>query len=249
MSRSSNGDATLLRDLLRQAGLEDFAPAGPVLPVVRTTSAGVPDPRPSRWASWGIPGKAIRLLERAGQGGGGQGGSGGDDWQETEAMQAVRALLDECHLGRVWGLLVGGLGAGKSTAAGWWLVNVRTRAGGPKMFVRSQDVAALPLGTVWAEERLRQLSDASALVLDDVGRKDAVTDPRTGEEVRRYLHPTVQRVLDARYDNRQPTLFTSNLHPTRDWLPYLDDERLQDRWREIGAARASREQSLRGREP
>jgi hypothetical protein len=235
-SRSS--DATLLRDLLRDAGLEDFAPDGPVAPVARTErSQESRDPRPSRWASWGIPGKAIRLLERPG------------DLEDTEAMRAAKQLLLSAERGKTWGLLVGGKGSGKSTAAGWWLVNVRSRGGGPRMFIRSQDIAALPPGTVYAEERLQKIFEAGALVLDDIGRKDGVVvaSNETGQD-RQVLHVNVQRVLDAFYDSRRPLFCTSNLHPTRDFLPYLEDERSRDRWTEIGEARASREQSMRGRD-
>jgi hypothetical protein len=236
-SRSS--DATMLRDLLRNVGLEDFAPDGPVTPVAHAErSPESRDLRPSRWASWGIPGKAIRLLECPAE------------LEDTEAMRAAKQLLLSAERGKTWGLLVGGKGSGKSTAAGWWLVNVRSRGGGPRMFIRSQDIAALPPGTVYAEERLQKIFEAGALVLDDIGRKDGVvvTDPVTGHEIQRHLHVNVQRVLDAFYDSRRPLFCTSNLHPTRDFLPYLEDERSRDRWTEIGEARASREQSMRGRD-
>jgi len=238
MSRAN--DATLLRDLLRQVGLDDFAPDGPVLPV-REQRQAPPDPRPSRWAAWGVPGEAIRRLQHH------------DGLDEIASLQGARELLAGCGGAppgksvsqRIWCLLAGGLGSGKSTAAGWWLTQVRSRGSAPRVFIASEDVAALPKDTVWAEERFQRLFDASALVLDDVGRNDAVS----GEGGRSYLHPSVQRVLNRRYDRRLPTFCTGNLHPVQDWPTYLGDERLVDRWREIGAYRGTTDASLRRGRP
>jgi hypothetical protein len=235
-----------LRDLLRQVGLEEFAPDGAagdrVIPVARRCEPirpqGDREAQPSRWRAWGIPGEAIRLLSS---------GAGGPKWRETAAMAGVREIVALRGSGRTWGLLAGGLGSGKSVAAGWWLVNVPSSGGAGRIFIAAEDVAALPAGTVWAEERFEKLATASALVLDDVGRGDAVgvRDPDTGEE-RKRMHQLVQRLLSRRYDNRFPTLCTGNLHPRNDWPAYLGDERLRDRWREVGVARGTTDASLRG---
>jgi hypothetical protein len=219
---------------MAELGIEDFAPAelgGEIVPVTRRTSTIAPggdhETRPSRWAAWGVPGEAIRLIEHP------------DELRDTLAMVGARELLVEGRCGRVWGLLAGGLGAGKSVAAGWWLTHVRSGGGLGRMYVASQTVAALPLGTVWAEERIERLVGAAALVLDDVGVRD-------GAEGK--LHPTLLRVLTERYDKRRPTLCTGNLLPETDWPAYLADERLLDRWREIGAWRdTGATRSMRGR--
>jgi hypothetical protein len=181
--------------------------------------------RVSQLRAWGVPGDVIAKLQDPAM------------VRETQAMQGARSILREHAAGRVWGLLVGGLGAGKSFAAGWWLTMVRTSAGSaPRRFVTAAEIHSLPHGTVFAAERLEALCHAQALVIDDVGALDG-----DGET----MSPAVQRILFKRYQDRLPTFLTANMDPRTDWPRYLHDPRLLDRWTEIGVARMTRDETLR----
>lgn len=220
-----------LRDLLAQVGLGDFdvgrlgdlevpAPSG-TRPAAPAEHAEI---RPHRLAAMGIPQETVRLLEHP------------ERMCDTEAMRAVRELLEEPA--RCWGVLAGGMGTGKSVAAGWWLSRVRCSRGEGALYVASEDVASIPLGTVHAEERLVRLMGARALVLDDVGVRDSGPDGK--------LHPTVQRVMSRRYEHRLDMLNTTNLGPPQ-WRAYLGEARLVDRWDEIGTYKVTADASLRRR--
>lgn len=218
-----------LRDLLARVGLEDFdvgnlavldVPAEPQEP--GQMSEEQRDVRPHRLAAMGIPQETIRLLLHP------------ERMRETAAMVAVRELLEETA--RCWGVIAGGMGTGKSVAAGWWLSQVRGSRGEGAIYVASEDVASIPLGTVHAEERLAKLMGARALVLDDVGVRDSGPDGK--------LHPTVQRVMSRRYEHRLDMLNTTNLGPPQ-WRAYLGEARLVDRWDEIGVYKVTADASLR----
>lgn len=231
--RSDRTNRTIrLRDLLAEQGLEDFAPdvlGDMEVPRDPGPCAGhddrARDLRVSQWAAWGVPRKTVELLQNE------------QRMIDTAAMKGARAIVAAMAEGKTWGLLAGGMGSGKSVAAGWWLTAIRSSGGSGRMFVASSDVASLPLGTVHTEQRIDSIAGCNALVLDDLGVRDG-----SGKT----LHPTVQRILTRRYDARLPTLCTTNLLP-EEWTAYLDDRRLVDRWVEIGIARVTRDQSLRGR--
>lgn len=223
--------AIRLSDLLARMGLDDFdvgnlavleVPAEPK--ELEPMSEERRDVRPHRLAAMGIPQETIRLLLHP------------ERMRETAAMRAVRDLLEETD--RCWGVLAGGMGTGKSVAAGWWLSQVRGSRGDGALYVASEDVASIPMGTVHAEERLARLMGARALVLDDVGVRDSGPDGK--------LHPTVQRVMSRRYEHRLDMLNTTNLGPPQ-WRAYLGEARLVDRWDEIGAYRITADASLRRR--
>lgn len=226
-----------LADLIRSMGLDDDC-----IPQVlggfdvpehfenRSAPAAVElEIRPAQWKSWNVPSKTIELLEHP------------ERMRNTDAMRAAREIEAQHASGKIWGLIAGGMGSGKSTAAGAWLVSVRASAGTGRAFVASADIAALPLGTVHSEQRIDKLAECSALVIDDVG----VRDGTRSDDGRIVLHPTVQRVLTRRYDARRRTLCTTNL-VREQWRAYLDDPRLIDRWVEVGVSRVVRETSLRG---
>lgn len=223
--------ATRLSDLLARVGLDDFdvgslavieVPPEPL--AARPMAEDSREFRPSRLAAMGIPQETIRLLEQP------------ERMRETAALRAVRELLAGTK--RCWCVLAGGVGTGKSVAAGWWLAQVRGSRGDGAVYVASEDVASIPLGTVHAEERLARLTGARALVLDDVGVRDSGPDGK--------LHPTLQRVLSRRYEHRLNTLCTTNLGPEQ-WRAYLGEPRLVDRWNEIGDYLVTADASLRRR--
>jgi DNA replication protein DnaC len=234
MSTNRKNRTISVRELCAELGLEDFAPDGPVGDMLVPSEPGPSDGGDesardllvTKWASSGVPKKTVELLQDERR------------MHETEAMMAARAIAEAHASGKTWGLLAGGMGSGKSVAAGWWLTAVRCSGGTGRVFVASSDVAALPLGTVHAEQRIELLAHCTALVLDDLGVRDGAG---------KALHPNLQRVLTTRYDNRRLTLCTSNMRPGTDWPAYLGDRRLVDRWNEIGVARVTRDQSLRGR--
>lgn len=178
--------------------------------------------RPHRLAAWGIPQEAIRLLGQPAK------------MRETEALFAARELAQVGA--KPWAVIAGHMGAGKSVAAGWWLSQVRTGRGDGRAYVAAEDVVVLPLGTVHAEERIARIMSAQAIVLDDVGVRDSGPDGR--------LHPTLQRVLSRRYEHRLRTLCTTNMTEAQ-WLAYLHEPRLIDRWREIGEFAITGDGSMR----
>lgn len=241
MSRRRHNSPKTLRQLMVDLGLGHCLEAVKrigeiqVPPYASSRDSGPSEPFGARpcpadkahtWAAWGVPEEAVRLLKRP------------RSLRETQALRGARELAQEHAHGRSWGLICGGVGCGKSVAAGWWLAvaDVRTNRGQGCYFLPSEDVASLPAGTVHATERFKAWVNASRLVLDDVGLNDAVNG---------QLHPLVQRLLRRRYESRLPTLCTVNLHPFNDWPRYIGDDRMRERWREIGAFRVSSQPSLR----
>jgi hypothetical protein len=223
--------AIRLSELLARVGLDDFEVGNlavlevPAEPRKDATQMGDErEMRPHRLAAMGIPQETIRLLEHS------------ELMRDTGAMEAVRELLQSTST--PWGVIAGAMGSGKSVAVGWWLTQVRTGRGEGRFYVASEDVARIPLGTVYGEERVAQLLAAQALVLDDVGVRDG------GQEGK--LHPTLQRILSRRYEHRLDMACTTNLTPD-DWESYLGDPRLVDRWREIGTYKVTADASLRRR--
>lgn len=228
-------DLTALEDLAVEHGLDrDSIPRKFARMMVPRAFRASPKPeheerqqRASQWSSWHVPDDAISKLQEP------------DRMRETEAMQGARFILRAQRDGKCWGLLAGGMGSGKSFAAGWWLTEVRSSRGtSPRRFIASSKIHALPRGTKYAEEQIEALCQANALVIDDVGVLDG-----DGQ----VMGETMRRILASRYDSRLPTMLTTNMRPRDQWLPYLGDPRLVDRWNEIGVSRGTREASMRGR--
>jgi DNA replication protein DnaC len=219
-----------LGELLVMQGLDDFDVGDlaefevPSEPRDSTPANPADDVRPHRLAAMGIPQETIRLLENP------------DRMRETSALAAARELASAAA--KPWSVIAGFMGAGKSVAAGWWLSQARSARGEGRVFVAAEDVAVMPLGTVYAEERIARLMSAQALVLDDVGVRDSGPDGK--------LHPTLQRVLSRRYEHRLRTMCTTNLTEEQ-WMSYLHEPRLIDRWREIGEFAPTGDGSMRGR--
>lgn len=160
----------------------------------------------------------------------------------TQGVRAAKRLQNA-----KWGLIVGAVGCGKSTAAVWWLT--RFKAG---LYRPALKLALLPVdggrAPQWALRELEELERAAALVIDDVGWRDGGPDG--------CLAAAVQEVLYLRHEQGRPTLCTSNLAPRQmlkraraqgmSWEHYLGDERLRDRWKHRGRCHAIQEDSLRG---
>ncbi len=106
-------------------------------------------------------------------------------------------------------LFIGGFGTGKTRLAAAVLNEVQERYGGT---VRSEVVPELlqrlrqtyDAGSRGTEDQVLQpLLRTSLLLLDDIG----------AERVTEWVQERLFLVIDHRYRNRQPTLFTTNLHP------------------------------------
>jgi hypothetical protein len=201
---------------------DEPVPISPSRPTPETREVEATLERVARWRGWGVPAEAVRLVCAG-------------EVLETESILAARELVDEVHRGKVWAAILGPVGCGKTVAAAMWLTEVRSSHHGGRVFIASEVIASLPLGTVWAEERLEALSKAPGLVMDDLGLNDGLDGK---------LHPSCQRVLRARYDARMPTLITSNGLPDQ-VRQYLGDMRMTDRWDDVGAYRAVKQRVRR----
>lgn len=184
----------------------------------------------------------------------------GVELQELSGIVGVRALR-LASLVALWG----STGAGKSVAAAYWLCRLQPHR--RARWVSSSRVARMPLDTVSGRDEFDRLVEASALVLDDVGRRDA------DRESRRLAGP-VQELLAERHARFRATFCTTNLSPQyaldaaisharakgdqamlaqlsrmTSWERYLDDEPLVDRWRKTGHDIHCPEKNLRVRLP
>lgn len=135
--------------------------------------------------------------------------------KDTEALRVAQSWHAS---GRNWLLLCGGVGSGKSVAAGWCVVQ-EVKAGRRAEQRKSQELARLSGFDEGAAE-LERLKHLDLLVLDDVGT----------EKVSDWARALLFEVLDARHEDRLRTIITSNLKPN-DLSAHLG-ERLADRIRE-----------------
>lgn len=164
--------------------------------------------------------------------------------------QAMVAMADP-------GLLIalsGGPGTGKTTAASAWLyrwatdetnwryrqefsehgefVGVRLFRGVAGMFISSAKLARWPH---YEEEKVKQLTSVTRLVIDDLGAEYL-------DEKGFYLS-LLDEVINERYAHRLPTLLTTNL--TADAFKGRYGERIADRIRECGRFVALGSKSMR----
>jgi DNA replication protein DnaC len=135
--------------------------------------------------------------------------------KDTEALKAARQWYQGQ---KAWLLLCGGVGAGKSVAAGWCVVEV-VKGGGTASQRKSQELARLS-GFESGAVELERLKHIDLLVVDDVG----------AENVSEWGRAVLFELLDARHEERLRTVLTSNLSPNA--LASHLGERLADRIRE-----------------
>jgi DNA replication protein DnaC len=149
--------------------------------------------------------------------------------KDTPALLATRQWLES---GKVWLLLAGDVGTGKSVAAAWALLEV-ARAGQTVAFRRAAEVARLSGFDAGAEE-LARLKRVGLLVLDDLG-----TECATG-----WGTSILHELLDTRHESKLRTIVTSNLKRA-DARARLGD-RLADRVQQDGRVVWLEGKSMRG---
>lgn len=157
--------------------------------------------------------------------------------QELHRTEAIDAVDEFQSKPDAWCLLLlGGIGCGKSTAAGKLLVKTeKGTAPFYNLWVRVSEVSRMSGFGVQTEERYAEMRSAPVIVFDDLGTE--------------VLTPTWQQalddVLDWRYQHSKRTIITSNLAAGDFKARY--GERLADRIREGGMVKTLGEGSLRGR--
>lgn len=140
--------------------------------------------------AWGIPRRVLSTLGHS------------SPWKPLQRTQAwvARDPASWCLV------LSADKGAGKSTAAGWWLWSaaqrdvVSTYPHWPRQCW--WDSGALVEIKNW-DERLGQICFEPRLVIDDLGVEDA--DPRGTFQAK------LERIVDSRYREYLPTIITTNL--------------------------------------
>lgn len=154
------------------------------------------------------------------------------DCSDTEALLAARQSVD---LGIL--VLSGPRGVGKTTAAAWWLVQKRVRT----EFLATTSVRFIDAGLMsrwprYDDAKMRELTRARALVIDDLGIE--YTDTK-GAFVSLF-----DEVVNNRYAAELPTLITTNLNAKSFKERY--GERVADRIREVGRFVELKGKSMRG---
>lgn len=123
--------------------------------------------------------------------------------QETQIVQRVRAWTDAPR--EAWCLVLSsGVGAGKSTAAAWWLWHrAKGRRVGP-LATQPRWITAAALSRVDGYDgSIAAIAGAAELVIDDAGAEYA---DRGGNSLAR-----LEEVINARYERFLPTIITTNL--------------------------------------
>lgn len=160
--------------------------------------------------------------------------------RDTAAVKALTAFQSNP---KAWGLLLlGGVGAGKSTAAAKALFDYATAQArqqaelwtGTHEWVRVADAARASGFGDDAEKRIRRWRKAGLLVIDDLG-VEMTTAP--------WLQ-ALDDVLDSRYEHCRRTVITSNLSADAFKLRY--GARAADRFRANGMVVVLDDKSMRG---
>jgi DNA replication protein DnaC len=163
-----------------------------------------------RLTRWGVPEKDTKAIL-------------GKMLDSGDAMRAVRNHRE--------GILVlaGPPGSGKTTAAGFWCAFCQSPTS--KLLSRRPVFPPLFLKAAWLARTNRydhgammRIERARMFVLDDLG-----TEYR---DEKGSFQATLDTVLDARYDNRLPTIITTNSNVAQFKIDY--GERIADRIREAG---------------
>jgi DNA replication protein DnaC len=156
------------------------------------------------------------------------------DLNDTEAYLAAQVALS----GRESLTVLSGLpGCGKTTAAAWWLVQKRERV----EFISPTEARFIDAGVLvrWPkfdEVRMRQITRARALVIDDLGTEYS-------DKHGAFLS-MLDEVVNSRYSAELPTLITTNLTAPEFKSRY--GARIADRIREAGSYVELSDKSLRG---
>jgi len=140
--------------------------------------------------------------------------------RETEAMRAIekpRILV-----------LSGNPGCGKTVAAANWLFLGRSG-----LFVKSSRLARWDR---YDDEAMNKLLRAPRLVVDDLGTEF--------QDAKGNFDAILDEIIDVRYDNKRPTVITTNLAAEAFKARY--GERIADRIREAGRFVSLAEKSMRG---
>lgn len=155
--------------------------------------------------------------------------------QDTEAMRYVNGFIEA---GKTFCVLSGGAGSGKTVAA----VHVMAhrilqdkREAQTALFVRAAECARMGLYDDGSKNLLEQMHAAGVLVVDDLGA-EFISD----NGVWRGL---LDELVDVRYGDRAPTIFTTNLDADQFRERY--GERVADRIRHAGAFKGCGKMSLR----
>lgn len=144
---------------------------------------------------------------------------------ESRAMKAARRFVAERH---TFLLLLGGVGAGKSCAACWTLLQARGGWSGTELdrnhgrFVRAAEAARISRFN--DDGQWRDLLRVPWLVIDDLG-VEAMSD---------YWSERINELIDTRYGNRLATALTSNLNAAQFKATNRYGERISSRIRDDG---------------
>jgi len=165
--------------------------------------------------------------------------------------QTPRETTALAHSRDVDGLLVlsGQAGCGKTVAASWWLWRFVMEVGnwrwtdfGPKFLFRAPLFATATRLTRWPRfdaGRMTQLHEASRLVVDDLGAEYM-------DEKGAFM-AFLDELVNERYANRRPTIFTTNLLAEDFRNRYGGEKgRIADRIRERGRFVSLATPSMRG---
>lgn len=162
-----------------------------------------------------------------------------DAWEaglrDTESVRAVDAFLGA---GKTFCVLSGGAGAGKTVAAVHGMAQrllLDKRESPPCIFIRASECARLGLYDAEDKAMTRQMHGAGLLVVDDLGAEFMAEGG-----VWRGLF---DELVDVRYGEGAPTIFTTNLSPDAFRARYGD--RVADRIRHTGAFKGCGDASLR----
>lgn len=125
--------------------------------------------------------------------------------RETASITAARKAIDD---GLVMVVLSGPVGIGKSTAAAWWLGEMAYDAWGwrgarPPVELLWVKAKALERWPKFDDAAMKRLEEAGRLVIDDFGQEYI--------DAKGALSSFIDGIIDSRYENRRPTLITTNL--------------------------------------
>lgn len=150
-----------------------------------------------------------------------------------KVTNAMRAVADFAAGPKTILVLSGSPGSGKSFAASRFLCD--TAAGNTWTTAKFLDVSTLARVSRYDEKAMKEIEEASALVIDDLGME---FDDKSGA-----FRSLLDAVINARYANALKTVITTNLDATAFKARY--GERVADRIREVGAFVVCGGESLR----
>lgn len=150
-----------------------------------------------------------------------------------KSTNAMRAVVEFAAGPKTLLVLSGSPGSGKSFAAGRFLYDASD--GSTWTTARFVDVSTLARMPRYDEKAMKEIEEASALVIDDLGME---FDDKSGA-----FRSLLDAVINARYANALKTVITTNLDATAFKARY--GERVADRIREVGAFVVCGGESLR----